>query len=451
MADADVIVLGMGPGGEEVTNRCAEAGLRVTGIEAKLVGGECPYWGCVPSKVMVRAADSLAESARAIGLAGSLSITPEWSKVAARVREVTSDWDDESSVKRHQDKGTTVIQGRARLAGPRAVSIDGVIHQAERGVVIATGTEPATPPVDGLSDVTYWTNREAIEATEVPGRLVVLGAGAIGLELAQVFHRFGSKVTVVEFAPQALPLEEPENGEAIAEVFTDEGITMRVGVGAQKITAGDGGSVHVELSDGSSLDADRLLVATGRRSDLAAIGVVTVDLDPDAHAIEVDEHMRAGDGLWAVGDVTGKGGFTHVATYQGRIAAADILGMPQAGADYSAVPRVTFTDPEVASVGLTQRQAEEAGIHTKVGVSDTGSSSRGYIHGPGAERGVIKLVADADRGVLVGGSVMSPAAGEVLGMLVLAVRAQVPIQSLKDLIYPYPTFVRGLESSLAQL
>ena len=192
MSDADVIVMGMGPGGEEVAGRCTDGGLRVLGIERKLVGGECPYWGCVPSKVMVRAADSLAEAARAIGLAGSLRIDPEWAKVAARVREFTADWNDEAAVERHEAKGTKIVRGTARLRGPRSVEVDGAVYEAERGVVIATGGEPAIPPIEGLSETPYWTNRGAIEATDVPGRLIVLGGGAIGLELAQVFHRFGA-------------------------------------------------------------------------------------------------------------------------------------------------------------------------------------------------------------------------------------------------------------------
>ena len=451
MSEIDVIVIGMGPGGEEVAARCADAGLRVLGIESKLVGGECPYWGCVPSKVMVRAADSLAEASRAVGLAGSLSITPEWEKVAARVRLVTADWNDEVAVKRHEDRGARIVRGRARLAGARAVEVDGVIHTAERGVVIATGSEPAIPPVEGIADVGYWTNRGAIEAREVPRRLVVLGAGAVGLEFAQVFRRFGADVSVIEHAPRLLSMEEPEQGDALAKVLADDGIAVRTGVGAQKVGASLDGEIHVELSDGSGADGDRLLVATGRSVDLKALAVETVGLDPDARAVEVDEHLRAGDGLWAVGDVTGKGMFTHMATYQGRIAAADIIGRVNAPADYSAVPRVTFTDPEVASVGLTEAQAREAGLDVRIGLSSTKDSTRGYIHGPGAELGVIKLVADADRGILVGGSIMGPAAGEMIGIVMLAVRAKVPVKTLQDLIYPYPTFLRGLEGSLQHL
>jgi pyruvate/2-oxoglutarate dehydrogenase complex dihydrolipoamide dehydrogenase (E3) component len=316
--------------------------------------------------------------------------------------------------------------------------------------VIATGGEPAMPPIDGIGQVDAWTNREAIEATELPRSLVVLGAGPVGLELAQAFHRFGTTATLVETAEHALPDDEPENGEAMSAVLEEDGMTLRTGISAKSVRRG-GPGVVVELSDGSQLEAERLLVATGRRSDLRSLGVDAAGLDPDAAAVAVDEHLRAAPGVWAVGDVTGHGAFTHVAVYQGRIAAADVLGRDHQPADYSAVPRVTFTDPEVASVGLTEAQARQAGHRVRTGVVTTASSARGWIHGPGAEHGVMKLVADADQGVLLGGSVMSPAAGEVAGLLVLAIRQRVPLAALRELIYPYPTLVRGLEDALREL
>jgi pyruvate/2-oxoglutarate dehydrogenase complex dihydrolipoamide dehydrogenase (E3) component len=226
-------------------------------------------------------------------------------------------------------------------------------------------------------------------------------------------------------------------------------MTVHTGVAAQSVKRTDGGTA-VELSDGRVIEADQLLVATGRRSDLRELGIDAIGLDAGARTIEVDEHMRAGDGLWGIGDCTG-GGFTHMAVYQGRIAAADIMGRQHSPADYSAVPRVTFTDPEVASVGLTEAQAREQGIEVTTGVATTSSSARGWIHGPGAEHGVTKLVADADRGVLVGASTMGPAAGEVLGLFVLAIKEKIPVPALRDLIYPYPTFVRGVEDALRVL
>jgi pyruvate/2-oxoglutarate dehydrogenase complex dihydrolipoamide dehydrogenase (E3) component len=257
-------------------------------------------------------------------------------------------------------------------------------------------------------------------------------------------------VTIVEVADHALPAEEPENGAAIEEMLAYDGINLRTGAKAEKAASSSAG-VAVHLAGGDVLEAERLLVATGRRHNLRKIGLESVGLDPEAPSIEVDEHLRAADGVWAVGDVTGKGEFTHVAVYQGRIAAADLLGQDHAPADYSAVPRVTFTDPEVASVGLSEKQARDAGLDVSVGVVETSASARGYIHGPGAEHGVYKLVADERTGVLVGGSVMGPAAGEVVGTLVLAVKEKIPVARLRELIYPYPTFVRGLEDALKEL
>lgn len=446
----DLIVIGMGVGGEEVAGRAAEAGMRVLGVERKLVGGECPYWGCIPSKMMIRAANALAETGRVNKLAGRASAEPSWDPVAARVREATANWDDQAAVERFEGKGGRFLRGQARIVGQRAVEVDGERFEATRGIVIATGGEPAMPPIDGIDQVDAWTNREAIEATELPRSVVVLGAGAVGLELAQAFHRFGTTATLVEVAEHALPDDEPENGEAMRAVLEEDGMTLRTGISAKSVRRG-GPGVVVELSDGSQLEAERLLVATGRRSDLRSLGVDAAGLDPDAAAVAVDEHLRAAPGVWAVGDVTGHGAFTHLAVYQGRIAAADVLGRDHQPADYSAVPRVTFTDPEVASVGLTEAQAREAGHRVRTGVATTASSARGWIHGPGAEHGVMKLVADADQGVLLGGSVMSPAAGEVAGLLVLAIRQRVPLAALRELIYPYPTLVRGIEDALREL
>src|SRR5262245_27763719 len=446
----DLVVIGMGVGGEEVAGRTAEAGMDVLGIERKLVGGECPYWGCIPSKIMVRAGNAVAEATRVGKLAGKVSVTPDWSPVALRIRQATADWDDQIAVRRFEKKGGTFLRGHARIVGPHEVEVDGHHVRARRGIVIATGGQPSAPPVDGLAEVGYWTNREALEAAEAPASLVVLGAGPVGLELAQAFGRLGTRVTLVEVAPHALPAEEPEHGAAMDDVIRAEGIRLHTGVVATAVRRSDHG-IAVTLSDGTTLEGERLLVATGRRLDLRGLGVEAAGLDPDAPAIPTDANLRAGDGIWAVGDVTGKGAFTHVAVYQGRIAAADILGAEHVPADYRAVPRVTFTDPEVASVGLSEAQAREAGLAVRVGVTPTAATARGWIHGAGAEHGVIKLVADADQGVLVGGSAMGPPAGEIAGLLVLAIRERVRVASLRELVYPYPTSVRGVEDALRQL
>jgi pyruvate/2-oxoglutarate dehydrogenase complex dihydrolipoamide dehydrogenase (E3) component len=450
----DVVVIGMGPGGEDAAGQLAEAGLHVTGVEASLVGGECPYWGCVPSKMMIRAAGLLAEARRVPGMAGASSVNPDWAPVASRIRdEATDSWNDKVAVDRFIGKGGHFVRGRALITGPGEVTVDTAdgarVFRARRGIVIATGTEPAVPPIRGLAGTPYWTNREAIETEEVPESLIVLGGGAIGAELAQVFARFGARVTVAEALLRLIPLEEPEAGEMLAGVFTAEGITVRTGSSADLVSH-DGRDFTVTLAGGEALTAQRLLVATGRRTDLAGLGIGAAGLDDTARAIAVDDRMRAAEGVWAVGDVTGKGAFTHVAMYQAGIAVADILGQDGPGADYRALPRVTFTDPEVGSVGLTEAQARQKGLTVRTGITQIPASARGWIHKAGNE-GLIKLVEDAERGILVGATSAGPAGGEVLGALVVAVHGQVPVRQLRTMIYAYPTFHRAIEDALRDL
>lgn len=446
----DVVVLGMGPGGEDVAGNLATAGLSVVGIEAGLVGGECPYWGCIPSKMMIRAAHLLAEARRIPGLAGTSTVTPDWAPVAARIRaEATDNWDDTVAVDRFVGKGGTFVRGRGRLVAADAVEVAGHRYRATRAVVVATGTTAAVPPIPGLADTPYWTNHQAIEAAEVPASIIVLGGGAIGAEFAQVYARFGVDVTIVEALDRLLPLEEPEAGRLLAEVFRGEGIDVITGTAATSVSYD--GKFQVMLADGRDLAAEQLLVATGRRVDLAGIGAETLGVDTTtATSLAVDEHLRVTDGVWAVGDVTGRGAFTHVAMYQSKIAVADILGEPHTPADYAALPRVTFTDPEVGSVGLTARAAEDAGIDVAVGRAEVPSTARGWLHKAGNE-GFIQLVADRRRGVLVGATSMGPNGGEVLGLLTLAVHARTPIEELSSMIYAYPTFHRGIEDALRNL
>ncbi len=447
---ADVIVLGMGVGGELVAERVADAGLDVIGIEANLVGGECPYWGCIPTKMMTRAGNALAEARRVPVLAGSATVEPDWAPVAARIRnEATDTWDDAAAVQRFEGKGGRFVRGTGRLDGPGRVEVDGRTLEARRAVVLATGTRPAVPPLPGLDNVEFWTNREAVEAKEVPPSLVVLGGGAVGLELGQVFARFGSKVTIVERGERVLPPEEPEACELVAEVFAKEGIDVRMGVGARSV-AGTAEGVEVTLDDDERVTGERLLVATGRRTDLQQLGVASVGLDESARSVPVDDRLRAADRLWAIGDVTGLGPFTHIAVYQARIAAADILGEDAPPADYHALPRVTFTDPEVGAVGLTEQRARDEGIDVRVGFAPLQKSSRGWIHKVGNE-GFFKLVEDRRRRVLVGATSVGPHGGETLGLLTLAVHAEVPVEQLRRMIYAYPTFHRGIEDALREL
>ncbi|GGK95541.1 dihydrolipoyl dehydrogenase family protein [Mangrovihabitans endophyticus] len=441
----DVVVIGLGVGGEEVAGRLAESGRTVVGVEHGLVGGECPYWGCVPTKMMIRAGDALAESRRIPGLAGSSTQTPDWAPVAKRIREEATDsWDDKVAVDRFTGKGGTFVRGRATIVGPGRVRVGDQEYQASRGLVIATGTAAVVPPVDGLAGTPYWTNREAVEAETLPGSLVVLGGGAIGLELSQVMARFGVDVTVIEGSERVLAMEEPESSETAAAALTEDGVRLCTGVRAQRVGYADG-QFTVDLSDGTSRTAEKLLVATGRAARLGDLGLENVGLDPTARFLTTDEWMRAGEKIWAVGDVTGNGNFTHMAMYEADVAVRDILRQGGPAADYRARPRVTFTDPEIGAVGMTGKQARDAGLDVRVGHVPLPQTSRGFIHGPG-NAGFIKIIA-AD-GVVVGATTAGPSGGEMIGALVLAVHARVPLATLHSTIWAYPTFHRGIGSAL---
>ena len=454
-ATVDLVLIGAGPGGEALATGAAKAGLQVVVVDRHLVGGECPYYGCIPSKMMIRAADALAEARRVATLAGDAVVTPSWAPVARRLdEEATTGWDDTIAVERLQDAGATVHHGVGRLDGPGRVRVelpDGseVVHVARRGVVLNPGTRPAELPIDGLAGTPYWTNRDAVRVTSLPASLVVIGGGPIGSEMAQVFARFGVRVTVLEAGPRILGPDEPEASAILEEVFVAEGIRVMTGVDIRSVAHADG-SFTVELGDGERLVADKVLLAAGRTPNLDDLGLETVGLDPSARTLEVDERMRAGERLWAIGDVTGKGAFTHMSMYQSAIALRDITGEEGPPARYHAVPHTTFTDPEVGGVGMTEKQARDAGLRVRTGLAPLEQSSRGFVHGPGA-RGLIKVVEDADRGVLVGATAMGPAGGEILGFLAVAVHAEVPTQSLRSMIFAYPTFHRAIETALTDL
>jgi pyruvate/2-oxoglutarate dehydrogenase complex dihydrolipoamide dehydrogenase (E3) component len=448
----DLVVIGLGPGGEALATGAAKAGLRVVAVDKHLVGGECPYYGCVPSKMMVRAGDVLAEAGRVGELAGSATVEASWAPVAARIAEQATDhWDDTVAVDRLRDAGATVLHGTARLAGPRRVEVEApdgsrTTYDAARGVVLNPGTRPAVLPIPGLEGTPFWTNREAVQQTALPSSLVVIGGGPIGCEMTQVMARFGVRVTLLEAGPRILGPLEPEASSALADVLVHEGVRVVAGVSIGSVAHADG-QFTVQVGE-ETITAEKLLVAAGRTPNLDDLGLETVGLDPTARTIDVDERLRVQDGLWAIGDVTGKGAFTHVSMYQSAIALRDVLGEDGAPADYRALPHVTFTDPEVAGVGLTEHQARDRGLAVRV--AQGGLGSRGWLHGPGGD-GLVKLVADGDRGVLVGATVVGPAAGEVLGLLALAVHAEVPLATLRTMIYAYPTFHRAIEPVLGEL
>jgi pyruvate/2-oxoglutarate dehydrogenase complex dihydrolipoamide dehydrogenase (E3) component len=462
MTDFDLVVLGLGPGGEDLAEAMARSGWSVLGVDPHLVGGECPYYGCIPSKMMLRGAEVLAEARRVPDLAGESTVRPDFRPVAERIRtEATDNWDDHVAVERFEGTGGTFARGAGRLDGRDPdgrllVSVAGTTHKA-RHVVIATGTAPALPGIEGLAELRasgsgpdgpVWTNREAVKAPVAPPSLLVLGGGAIGSEMAQAFARFGTRVTIIEPAPRILMPEEPEASQVITAVFEREGTTVHTGARPQRVAAG-GDGVEITLADGTVLSGAKVLVAAGRKPNLSDIGLETVGLDPAARSVTVDEHMRAlrdekpVDGLYAIGDIAGHGAFTHLAVWQSRVLTAHLLGEPEPFGGYHAMAWATFTDPEVGRVGMSEQQAREAGHTVRTGVAQIASNTRGWIHGPGND-GFVKVVEDAATQTLVGATVVAPNGGEILGMLTLAVHARVPVPTLASMHYVFPTMHRAV-------
>ncbi|KAA1423354.1 NAD(P)/FAD-dependent oxidoreductase [Mumia zhuanghuii] len=454
----DVIVIGTGPGGEYATGELARAGLSVVAVEAALVGGECPYYGCIPSKTLIRSADLLSGARVADGVAGAVTVKPDFADAYARVVEVTADWDDTAAVERLERAGARLVRGTGTLSGPRTVTVDGRSWTARRGILLDVGTRPAAPPIDGLAATPYWTNRDILRSAEPPTSLLVLGGGAIGVELAQAYARYGVAVTVVEAGPRLLAHEEPESSDLVAQALEADGVTIRASSTVVGVTH-DGERFSLDLEDGTTLDTQRLLVASGRTPNTDRLGLESVGVRTQRGFVATDPHQRVladqdsgevVDGLWAIGDATGKGGFTHVSMYQAEIAVATILDRSGPAASYHALPRVTFTDPEVGAVGLTEEQARDAGLAVLTGTADLAASSRGATYGPGAA-GFVKVVADSDRQVLVGATSAGPAGGEILGALTVAIQAEVPVDELRQTIWAYPTFHRAIGTAIADL
>ena len=446
----DVICIGVGPAGEALAAELKDSGLTLAVIERELVGGECPYWGCMPSKTLLRSAEVLTEANRTIALAASkIEYQVDYPKVHARVLYMTRDVTDTIAAKGIEEQGATLIRGEGHLVGPREVEVDGRRLQARKAVVIATGTSPAIPKLAGLEGVEYWTNREAVQAAEKPASLLVLGLGAVGAELAQAYVRLGTSVTLIESGPRPMTIEEPDAGEFMQQRFLAEGMEVYCQAKAEAV-AMEGGEVVLSLAGGDKVRAEKLLVATGRQANLDGFDLAAAGIELTERGwVKVDgKTLEAADGIYAAGDINGIGGFTHLADYHGHVIGKRIKG-EKVVADHAAVPRVTFTDPEVASVGLSEEQAKKQGIDVSIATADVGQSARGYIHGdPG---GLIKLIADKKAGKLVGVTLVSPRAGEMISEFVLAIRAGVPLETLKDVVHPFPTFSRILQYTISQL
>ncbi len=444
----DVVCLGGGVAGEAIAGGLKDSGLSLAVVERELVGGECPYWGCIPSKTLLRSGETLAEASRARVLAAS---RVEWEidfpKVSKRVLWMARDLNDTGAAAALEATGAKLIRGAGSLTDLHTVVVGGEQIVARKAVVIANGSTAAIPPIPGLDKVEYWTNRQATLPRERPASLAVLGGGAVGVELGQAFARLGSKVTVIEAGPRFLGLEEPEAGAALRPHLEEDGITLMVGDACEAVEK-QGADVVLHLKSGAIVKADRLLVATGRRpnfeawkeSGLAQTERGWLKVDP----LTLEAHAD----VYGAGDITGLGGFTHLAYYHGQVIARRLRG-EDARADHTAVPRVTFTDPEVASVGLSETLAVELGLDVVVAGADPAEAARGYIHD--FHSGALKLVADRKRGVLVGATMVTPRAGEILGELVLAVKLGTPVRDLADVIHPFPAFNRVLGAVLGEL
>ena len=446
----DVVCLGGGVAGEAIAGGLEGSGLTIAVIERELVGGECAYWGCVPSKTLLRSGETLTEADRARGLAASrVDWELDFPKISKRVLGMARDLDDSRPAAAIEAKGARLVRGAGKVVDQRTVEVGGERYIARQSLVIANGSTAAIPPIPGLDTVDYWTNRQAAVPRELPISLAVLGGGAIGVELGQAFARFGSRVTVIEASPRFLGLEEPEAGAALRPHLEADGIELLVGDPCIGVEKGAGGSgVVVRLKSGASVSAERLLVATGRRANFEAWEPAGLPRT-ERGWLKVDPAtLESRPGIYGAGDVTGIGGFTHLAYYHGQIVARRLRG-EDPRADHSAIPRVTFTDPEVASVGLSEAGARDKGIEVVVVSTDPGEAARGYIHD--FHGGMLKLVGDRKRGVLVGATVVSPRAGEILGELVLAVKVGTPVRVLADVVHPYPAFNRVLGAALGEL
>ncbi|KUG51285.1 pyridine nucleotide-disulfide oxidoreductase [Kocuria rosea subsp. polaris] len=442
----DVAVLGMGPGGEVAAGRLIAAGQKVAVLERELIGGECAYWACIPSKTVLRPVEARTEVRRTPGMSGP---EPDWAG-AREYRDVMArHLDDSAQAESYAEQGATVIRGAARITGPGRIRVGEREITAEH-IVVATGSQAVVPPLEGIEEITAWTNREAYTVRELPGRAVIVGGGAVGIEKATFLAGYGVEVTLVHRGPRLLDREEPRVGELLHSCLAEAGVDVRLrasATGARRV----GEDSVLTLDDGTEAAADVVILGTGRRPRTRDLGCEDAGAQLGEHGeVLVDEHCRAAENLWAIGDVTGVMPFTHVAKYQGRIAADAVLGRPRP-ATYEGIPRVVFADPEIAAAGLTAEQAKRRGIRTAAVELDLARSLARpwtYERDP---RGHLGLLADADRGVLIGAWAVGPMAGEWIHQAALAVRTQLPLDVLRDQVAQFPTYHEAYQAALDEL